>query len=265
MLRKSAPGTLCIPLLFVLATPLHAVDLGGLFDAALDMFKAATLSDSEMANLVVSARKESDRKNRLAPGNSQYMLRMQKIMKGMKAEKRIDVNFAVYMIKEVNAFAMPDGSIRVYSGTFHAMTDDELRYIIGHEIGHVALGHATAQTKMGYFTSALRKGMAASGNDIAAALSGHELTALTEKLTHMQYSQAHELEADQYAMRFLKLNGRDPRAAFSALKKLEQMYGSGGSGPLASHPDPGTRAEALERQLAGEDRTSDNLKGKDGL
>ncbi len=265
MVRKITLSISCITLLFVFAVRLYAVDLGGIFDAAVDMFKAATLSDNDMASLVASARKESDKKNRLAPGNSQYMLRMQKIMKGIKAEERVDVNLAVYMIQDVNAFAMPDGSIRIYSGTFHMMTDDELRYIIGHEIGHVALGHSKAQLKMEYVTSAIKKGMAASGNNIAVALSGHELTAFTEKLTHAQYSQSQELEADQYAMRFLKLNGRDPRAAISTLRKLEQLSGSRQGGLLASHPDPGVRAAALEKELAGSGRPSDKSLGKDGL
>src|SRR5690606_32865442 len=38
--------------------------------------------------------------------------------------------------------ALPDGSIMVPIGLLHqAQTDDELAYILGHELGHVRLGH----------------------------------------------------------------------------------------------------------------------------
>ncbi len=45
------------------------------------------------------------------------------------------------MAKDVNAFAMANGCIRVYSGLMDMMTDNEVEAVIGHEMGHVALGH----------------------------------------------------------------------------------------------------------------------------
>jgi putative metalloprotease len=40
----------------------------------------------------------------------------------------------------VNAFATADGTIRIYSGLMEMMTDDELIFVIGHEIGPTCPG-----------------------------------------------------------------------------------------------------------------------------
>ena len=49
----------------------------------------------------------------------------------------IQLNFKVYDVIDVNAFACGDGSVRVFSSLMDIMTDDELMAIIGHEIGHI--------------------------------------------------------------------------------------------------------------------------------
>ena len=48
----------------------------------------------------------------------------------------IPLNFKVYDVIDVNAFACPDGSVRVFSSLMDIMDDDELLGVIGHEIGH---------------------------------------------------------------------------------------------------------------------------------
>jgi len=65
-------------------------------------------------------------------------------------------NYKVYMTKDVNAWAMANGCIRVYSGLMDLMNDDELRGVIGHEIGHVALGHSKSRMQTAYAASAVR-------------------------------------------------------------------------------------------------------------
>jgi putative metalloprotease len=43
-------------------------------------------------------------------------------------------------------------------------------------------------------------------------------------------------------------SGSDPKAAVSALRKLEKMYGNEKS-MFSSHPAPGDRAAALEKEV----------------
>jgi putative metalloprotease len=128
------------------------------------------------------------------------------------------------------------------------MSDDEVRYVIGHETGHVAKGHTRKALQTACTTSSLRKTGAASGNEDVARSSESPLAGLTEKLVHAQFSQSQEHEAEQYAVGFMKTNGYDPKAAVSALRKLEQLFGNQSSA-CSSHPAPGARAKALEKQV----------------
>lgn len=222
-------------------------DLGGMVDAGKDLTTAATLSDSEVKQVASEAAMVYDKSNEVAPASSLYTKRLEKLTKGMKAGKGLKLNIKVYQSQEVNAFAMADGTIRVYSGLMDAMTDDEVRYVIGHEIGHVSLGHSKKRLQTAYMTSAARKAGSASGSGLVQ-LSDSALGDLAEKLVHAQYSQSNENDADQYALKFMKANKYNPKAAVSALRKLEKMYGNDSS-VFSSHPASGDRADALEKSV----------------
>lgn len=49
------------------------------------------------------------------------------------------------MTSDVNAWAMANGCVRVYSGLMDMMNDNEIEGVLGHELGHVALGHSLAE------------------------------------------------------------------------------------------------------------------------
>lgn len=248
MLKTLGIMSMAVVAAVALAQPVNAgFDLGDMIDAGKDLTTAATLSDGDVKRLASEAAAVSDESNKVAPLSSPYAKRLAKLTKGMKTEKDLKLNIKVYLVQEVNAFAMADGAIRVYSGLMDAMTDDEVRYVIGHEIGHVSLGHSKKALQTAYMTSAARKAGSASGSGIAK-LSDAALGDLAEKLIHAQYSQSNENDADQYALRFMKTNKYDPKAAVSALRKLEKMYGNESS-VFSSHPASGDRADALEKAL----------------
>lgn len=244
--------SLCIAWLTVMAIsgpPAMALNLEGLLDAGFGLFRAATVSDEEVNALSAASIQKSDKDNPVVEKNSVYTARLAKLTKNLKIDKGLRINVRIYHAPGVvNAFAFPDGSVRLYSGLFDVMNDNEILYILGHEIGHVAMGHTKSAMRAVYTTSALRKAAAASGNNIATAISAHNLTDIVEKLTHSQYSQANELEADKYAVGVVRENNIDPRYCVTALRKMEALYGNQDS-VFASHPTPGTRAETLENEL----------------
>lgn len=83
-----------------------------------------------------------DSKATIAPANSEYAKRLTTIANALGNNiNGQPVNYKVYMAKDVNAFAMANGCIRVYSGLMDMMTDNEVEAVLGHEMGHVALGH----------------------------------------------------------------------------------------------------------------------------
>lgn len=118
------------------------MDSNGLMTSGAEAFQAYSLSDAQVKALSDEACKDMDGKATLAPANSTYTQRLNKIASALGDNiNGQPVNYKVYMAKDVNAFAMANGCIRVYSGLMDMMTDNEVEAVIGHEMGHVALGH----------------------------------------------------------------------------------------------------------------------------
>lgn len=221
------------------------MDHARLASAGMDAMRGATLSDEEVKDMSRQFRAQEDARANVAPANSPYTQRLDRVMAAYKSVNGIPLNYKVYMTPEVNANATADGSVRVYSGLMDKMDDDELRFVLGHEIGHVALKHSLSQMRMAYTASAARKAAGAVSPGVAA-ITDSRLGAIGEQFLNAQYSQKQELEADEEGMKFLKANGYNPQAALSSMSKL----GSGGGGFFSTHPSSGRRMSKL-RELAG--------------
>jgi len=212
-------------------------DLGKMLDAGKDLTKSESLTDAEVSSYFDQMAQESDRQNKIAPAGNPYASRLNKLTSGLGTYDGLKMNFKVYLTPEINAFAMANGTIRVYSGLMDKFTDDEVRYVIGHEIGHVKHGHSKARIQAALRTSALRNAVSAS-NSRAGALASSQL------------SQSNEREADDYAMGFMKAKRYQPAACVSALEKLAAMSGGDSTSFLSTHPSPKERADRMKTQLA---------------
>jgi putative metalloprotease len=221
-------------------------NLSSSLDAGMDVAKAASLSDGDVKAEAQGAIEAYDAEHNVAPGGNKYAKRLNKLVKKHKKEDGLDLNYKVYLTSEINAFAMADGSIRVYSGLMDMMNDDELLFVIGHEIGHVKLGHRKKALQVAYAASAARKGAEASGGK-SAVLASSVLGDFAEKLINSQFSQEEEREADDYGFSFLKSNKGNASGAVSALKKLADLGGE--HSIFSSHPEPKARAERLEAKI----------------
>ncbi|RQO67025.1 peptidase [Aquitalea sp. FJL05] len=240
---------LALVLALSLSGAAQAFDLNGMLSSGSDLLKAATLSDADVKSLAAESSVAMDKKNKVAAPSSAYGKRLAKIVKGLDSEDGTKLNFKVYQTKEVNAFAMADGTVRVYSGLLDKMDDDQVRFVIGHEIGHVKLGHTKKAMQLAYSASAARKAAGSSGNSTAAALSESDLGNFAEAIVNAQFSQSQESDADAYGVGFLKRHNYNVQGAPSALRKLAELYGNDSS-MLASHPAPGERATKVEKLIA---------------
>lgn len=217
-------------------------------DAGIDAVKAITLSDKDVQEIAVQSARYSDTKHALAATDSAYSKRLRRLVGRHYRDGNLNFNYGVYISPEVNAFAMADGTIRIYSGLMDLLNDGELRFVIGHEMGHVAKRHIRKKIQLAYAARAVRKGIASQNNtagDVARSLFG----GLAESLMNSRFSQYEEKEADDYGLLFMKREKYKPEDAVSALKKIARL-GKGHSF-LSSHPDPDIRAERLQAQLEG--------------
>jgi metalloprotease len=242
---------------FVFAAPVLAIagcktmDTGGGLSAAQDLVKAASLSDAEVAGYAEQFIAFEDKRAQVLGPSNKYSSRLVKLTSGLQSFDGLKLDFKAYDSKEVNAFACANGSIRIYSGLMDTMTDDEIRYVIGHEIGHVKLGHTKARMQTALATGAAQKGAAASGNAAVAKLADSQLGELVVKVIRAQHSQSNENAADDYSVQqFLTKTGSNKKAAVSALEKLAALSGGGGGGWTSTHPAPKERAERM-RKLTG--------------
>lgn len=230
-------------------TAVSAANAEGLMTAGKAAVQAATLSDAEVMQLSDKSCAELDGQSKIAAPKSKYALRLAKITKGMpKDVNGVAINYKVYETKDVNAWAMNNGCVRVYSGLMDLMNDDEVRGVVGHEIGHVALGHSKKSMQVAYAAGAARQVAAASGNSAVAALSSSDIGAIAEKLVNAQFSQAQESDADDYSFDLLTAAKLKREGLITAFEKLAKLGDS--NSMLSSHPSSSGRAQHIRDRIA---------------
>lgn len=218
--------------------------------AATDVAKAATLSDADIAQMSREYIEWMDTHNEVAGPDTEKGQRLERLIKDVKVDG-LDLNFKVYNVLDVNAFACGDGSIRVCGGLMEVMDDAEVMAVIGHEIGHVLHTDVKDAMKSAYLRSAARNAAGAAGGTVAK-LTDSQLGDLAEALAGAQFSQKQENEADDNAIEFCIANGVDPYAMSNALNKLVEMSNAGGEKASAiqkmfsTHPDSENRAKRMK-------------------
>ncbi len=227
-------------------------------NAATKAAEAVTLTDEQMTAYVKEYIDWMDTHNKVCEPGHPYTQRLDSLTQGLESVEGIPLNFKVYWVVDVNAFACADGSVRVFAALMDIMSDDELLGVIGHEIGHVAKKHSKKAFRQSLLTSALKEGIGASSSK-AAALTDSQLGDLSEALAGATYSQKQEKEADDYGYEFLKKNGKNPWAMALSFKKLRSLQEEAGAGKtskvnqlFSSHPDLDKRIERMEKRATDE-------------
>ncbi|MCL4116023.1 UNVERIFIED_CONTAM: hypothetical protein GTU68_044524 [Idotea baltica] len=212
-------------------------------EAGKKLIKAATLSDEDMATLSLQSVKWMDENNPIAEAGDPYADRLSKLVKGLENEDGLELNFKVYRVVDVNAFATPDGSVRVMAGLMDLMTDDEILSVIGHEIGHVKLGHSKKRYRSAYKISAA-KDLVEANTGVGKVLGDEEIGNFVENVANAQFSQTHESASDEYGFKFMVKHGMNYHGMQGAFQKLADLSADGGKGSLtSSHPGSAKRAK----------------------
>lgn len=213
--------------------------------AVSDVVAAVTVTNEELIEISRQMREEGDKQAKVAASGGKYAKRLARLTDRFKNEDGLSLNFKVYLTQEVNANATADGSIRVYSGLMDMMTDNELLFVIGHEIGHVAGGDSLAKIRVAYLSSGAIKGAASVSSAANTMLTATQLGALLHTVLNAQFSQKQESEADAYSYRLMKKYKLDRKAAVSALQKL----GGGKARLTSTHPDSADRIKAIQAMI----------------
>ena len=169
-------------------------------------------------------------------------------------------NFHVVASEEINAFALPGGSIFVNLGTIQAAeTEAQLAGVMAHEISHVVMRHSTCNLGkqrnksilygLGAIGSAILLGDSAAGS-LAQAGIGYG-----QNLDFLHMSRGDEEQADLEGVNILNQAGYDPRGLPQFFEAIRAKYGAGGAQFLSDHPNPGNRTEYVNAEIATLPRT----------
>ena len=210
-----------------------------------------SFSDADAAAVAQKFIAESDANNPVAEPTNGYAIRLNRLFGKHTSSEGVTLNYKVYLVKDINAFACADGSVRVFAGLMDMMDDNELLAVIGHEIGHVVNHDSRDAVKAAYKKEALVDAASSQSGKIDA-LSKTQLGKLGSAMIDSKHSRKQESEADNFSYDFMKRNGYDVNAVESAFRILQNLSeGTEASfitKMMSSHPDSGKRADGAKKQ-----------------
>ena len=185
-------------------------------------------SEDEEVRISREFRREARKQLRFVsnPEVERYIDRLGQRILATMGPQPFDYRFFVIQDTQLNAFAVPGGSIFFFSGLIEkAKNSSEVAGVLGHEIVHVKGRHMARQSGLdaisllgllGAFLLA-RTG-SGSGGAAAAGAVGQAIAATRQ----IAYSRQLEMEADTLGVRYMAAAGFDPKGSVGFLKILDQ-------------------------------------------
>lgn len=140
---------------------------------------------------------------------------------------RREITYYFYVIEEdnkqksqINAFAVPGGYVYIFKELFDLLDDDQLGFVLAHEIAHIVSRHSIKrlQAALGYNLLVVASAGSRSDPRFTQGLS----LALAQIL--VGYSREDELNADELAVKYCQLAGFK---AIAGIEVQEKLYSEG--------------------------------------
>jgi predicted Zn-dependent protease len=244
-------------LIFLMAVTIFLTGCAAIeYNRALRKQEFILISSEREVKLGKSLAKKAEEKFKLSDDD---LLRQRVKTIGQKVASRCDrrditYHFDILDNKIINAFALPGGYIYVFKGLVDNLDqdyfDDELAYILGHEIGHIVAKHSVKriQSALGYsllkilIVGSKKTRQIARGADIAF------------NAIMLGYSKKDEFTADTLGVKYMQKAGYNPQAAIKFLEKLKKIEESKPAKPLyyvSTHPTIPSRIAIVRMTISG--------------
>lgn len=171
---------------------------------------------------------------------------LEQFVSELNLKNKKPLRFIVVKSKEVNAFALPNGQIVVFSAILKNMkSSDELVALLGHEASHVNHRHSTkmlCRNLAGYMVVSL---LFSDVNGIMAVLADN-----AQQLHSLSYSRGFEQEADEQGLKILMDNNVNPNGMIKLFEQLEKESKISIPKIISSHPLTNERKENMKKIIS---------------
>lgn len=167
------------------------------------------------------------------------------------ASHRSHLNYKFYIVdsEDINAFALLGGHIFVNKGLLDAVTEDELAFVLAHEVGHVCARHGFKRFQAAFGLQLLMAVLSGQPN----RKSFNDLIAEVDKYVSLGFSRTDEYLADSLGVTYAYQAGFDPKASllvFERFEKIEKEHGFAAMPVfLRSHPKSKDRYSAANTRI----------------
>lgn len=165
-----------------------------------------------------------------------------------RSDRHIPYPFEFHLLRDpktVNAFALPGGQVFLTAALYTQLENEaQLAGVLGHEIGHVLARHSAQQLAKQRLSVGLSQAV-----QVASEGDGGQLAMVIGQLVNMRYGRGHELEADKWGVRLMKMSGFDPREMIGLMHILERSGGGGQPEFMSTHPKPENRIAYIEQVI----------------
>lgn len=160
-------------------------------------------------------------------------------------EQRDDIayTFKVLKLKQVNAISVVQ-TIYITSGMWKKLkTEDELAFVLGHEIAHTALQHQRKSVNRQLIASFLFTLFLPESQIISQG------AGILQGILENGWSRSKESQADRFGLRYMVSAGYNPKASLEVMKKLGGEKASHVEKIFLTHPPTPERVEQLKRLI----------------
>lgn len=208
-------------------------------DAASEMSKSSNITDEELDKIADEDIAKMDKDNDIV--KDQYYKDLMKVVAKIKLPKDLKLDVKVYWSPYLYIFTRSNGAIRVNHGVIEKLDDNELLFVMAHEIAHLISGDYKKSYRKEHSMYAFEK-MLNMGGDSMGGMSNGVLSSVTSEMRKSRFQKHEELNADEFAMAVLKQNGVSRDSAVDALELLQYL-----DAPiLKMHPTGHERVKNIE-------------------
>ena len=172
--------------------------------------------------------------------------RVKGVYEKLRASGEIKREYKVYVAPsdEINAFMSLGGVMGVNQGTADALNDDELAYVMAHELAHGEKRHSLSGVKKQVGLTTALNIYLSSNPTVASSLLANVAGNYVSKAV---FTKDQEKEADELGFSYLTAAGFNPGGAAASMQVLYERYGENAPSGIQSIIQPSDHPGTSER------------------